>query len=53
MLCNANLYAAFIEGTATKDERRIVMKRMLRDSRLILRLNMAAAITNQTRGVKK
>ena len=46
MLCNANLYSAFLEGKATKNEMRIVLKKMMRDSRLMMKLNLAAAITN-------
>ena len=46
MLCNANLYSAFLEGKATKDEMRTILKKMMRDSRLMMKLNLAATITN-------
>ena len=44
MICNANVYSAFLEGKATKDEMRTILKKMMRDSRLILKLNLAAAV---------
>ena len=46
---NANLYAAFLEGKATKDENRIVLKRMIRSTRLIMELNLASAINKGKR----
>ena len=46
---NANLYAAFLEGNATKDENRIVLKRMIRSTRLIMELNLASAINKGKR----
>ena len=46
MICNANVYSAFLEGKATKDEMRTILKKMMRDSRLMMKLNLAATLTN-------
>ncbi len=46
MICNANVYSAFLEGKATKDEMRTILKKMMRDSQLIMMLNLAATVTN-------
>ena len=46
MIFNANVYSAFLEGKATKDEMRTILKKMMRDSRLIMMLNLAATATN-------
>ena len=46
MICNANLYSAFLEGKATKDEMRAILKKMMRDSRLMMKLNLAATVTS-------
>ena len=47
MICNANVYAAFLEGKATKDEMRTILKKMMRDSRLMMKLNLAATVSNR------
>ena len=44
MICNANEYSAFLEGKSTKDEMRTILKKMIRDSRLMMRLNLAAIV---------
>ena len=46
MICNANVYAAFLEGKATKDEMRAILKKMMRDSRLMMKLNLAATVSS-------
>ena len=46
MICNANVYSAFLEGKATNDEMRVILKKMMRDSRLMMKLNLAATLTN-------
>lgn len=46
MICNANMYSAFLEGKATKDEMRTILKKMMRDSRLMMKLNLAATVTS-------
>lgn len=43
-ICNANVYSAFLEGKATKEEMRTILKKMMRDSRLMMTLNLAAAV---------
>lgn len=48
MICNANVYSAFLEGKATKDEMRAILKKMMRDSRLMMKLNLAATLTNSS-----
>lgn len=45
MINNANVYSAFLEGKATKDEMRTILKKMMRDSKLMLKLNLAATVT--------
>ena len=47
MICNANVYSAFLEGKATKDEMRTILKKMMRDSRLMMKLNLAATVSNR------
>ena len=46
---NANLYAAFLEGKTTKEENRIVLTRMIKSPRLIMELNLAAAVNRSKR----
>lgn len=46
IICNANMYSAFLEGKATKDEMRTILKKMMRDSRLMMKLNLAATVTS-------
>ena len=47
MICNANVYSAFLEGKATKDEMRTILKKMMRDPRLMMKLNLAATVSNR------
>ena len=47
MICNANVYSAFLEGKATKDEMRTILKKMMRDSRLMMKLNLAATVSSR------
>ena len=47
IICNANVYSAFLEGKATKDEMRMVMRKMMRDPRLMMKLNLAAAVISR------
>lgn len=47
MICNANVYSAFLEGKATKDEMRAILKKMMRDSRLMMKLNLAATVSSR------
>ena len=47
MICNANVYSAFLEGKATNDEMRTILKKMMRDSRLMMKLNLAATVSNR------
>ena len=46
MICNANVYSAFLEGKATNDEMRVILKKMMRDSRLMMKLNLAATVSS-------
>ena len=46
MTCNANVYSAFLEGKATKDEMCAILKKMMKDSRLMMKLNLAATVTS-------
>ena len=46
MINNANVYSAFLEGKATKDEMRTILKKVMRDSRLMMKLNLAATVSN-------
>ena len=46
MIYNANVYSAFLEGKATKDEMRTILKKMMRDSRLMMKLNLAATVSS-------
>lgn len=46
MICNANVCSAFLEGKATKDEMRTILKKMMRDSRLMMKLNLAATVSS-------
>ncbi len=53
MICNANVCSAFLEGKATMEEMRTILERMMRDSRLMMRLNLAAVINSkEEKGVK-
>lgn len=45
MISNANVYSAFLEGKATKDEMRTILNRLMCDSRLMMKLNLAATIS--------
>lgn len=53
MICNANVYSAFLEGKATKDEMRTILKKMVRDSRLMMKLNLAAAVSSRKKKDEK
>lgn len=53
MICNANVYSAFLEGKATKDEIRTILKKMMRDSRLMMKLNLAATVTSKRKRDEK
>lgn len=53
MICNANVYSAFLEGKATKDEMRTILKKMMRDSLLMMKLNLAAAVSSRKRKDEK
>lgn len=53
MICNANVYSAFLEGKATKDEMRTILKKMMRDSRLMMKLNLAAAVSSRKKKDEK
>ena len=53
MICNANMYSAFLEGKATKDEMRAILKKMMRDSRLMMKLNLAATVTSKRKRDEK
>ena len=53
MICNANLYSAFLEGKATKDEMSTILKKMMRDSRLMMKLNLAAAVSSRKKKDEK
>lgn len=46
MIFNANVYSAFLEGKATKEEMRTILKKMMRDSRLMMKLNLAATVSS-------
>ena len=46
MICNANLYSAFLEGKATKDEMRTIRKKLMRDSELMMKINLAATVSS-------
>ena len=46
MICNANVYSAFLEGKATKEEMRTILKKMMSDSRLMMKLNLAATVSS-------
>ena len=49
MICNANLYSAFLEGKATKDEMRTILKKLMRDSKLMMKINLAATVSSMIR----
>lgn len=53
MICNANVYSAFLEGKATKDEMCTILKKMMRDSRLMMKLNLAAAVSSRKKKDEK
>lgn len=44
MICNANVYSAFLEERATKEEMCEILKEMMNDSHLIMTLNLAASV---------
>lgn len=46
MICNANLYSAFLEGKATKNEMRTILKKLMRDSKLMMKINLAATVSS-------
>ena len=46
MTCNANVYSAFLEGKATKDEMRTILKKLMRDSKLMMKINLAATVSS-------
>lgn len=47
MICKANVYSAFLERKATKDETRSILKKLMRDSRLMMKLNLAATVSSR------
>lgn len=47
MICNANVYSAFLEGKATRDEMCAILKKMMRDSSLVMKLNLAATVNGK------
>lgn len=47
IISNANAYAAFLDGEATKDEMYVILKKMMRDSQLIMALNLAAVVNSK------
>mgnify|MGYP003514699704 CR=1 FL=1 len=49
IILNANAYSAFLEGTATKEEMREILKTMLEDSKLMMTLNLAACISDNSK----
>ena len=53
MTCNANVYSAFLEGKATKDEMSTLLKKMMRDSRLMMKLNLAAAVSSRKKKTRR
>lgn len=53
MIYNANVYSAFLEGRATKDEMHTILKKMMRDSRLMMKLNLAAAVSSRKKKGEK
>jgi hypothetical protein len=53
MISNANVYSAFLEGKATKDEMRTILKKMMRDSRLMMKLNLAATVSSRKKKDEK
>ena len=46
MICNANEYSAFLEGNATKDEMRTILKKLMRDPKLMMKINLAATVSS-------
>lgn len=42
---NANVYSAYLEGEANKDETCAILKKMICDDRLMLTLNIAATVS--------
>ena len=53
IIFNANVYSAFLEGKATKDEMHTILKKMMRDSRLMMKLNLAATVSNRKKKDEK
>lgn len=43
---NANVYSAYLEGKANKDETCAILKKMIRDHRLMMTLNIAATVSS-------
>lgn len=44
MVCDSNVYTAFLEGKATKEETRAVLDEMMNDPLLALALNLSASV---------
>lgn len=53
MICNANAYSAFLEGKATKEEISAILKKLMHDSRLMMKLNLAASVNITSHNNKK
>lgn len=53
MICNANAYSAFLEGKATKEEMRKILKKMMHDSCLMMTLNLAASVNTSSKTHKR
>ncbi len=47
MTYDTNVYSAFLEGKTSKEETRMVLKKMMWDSRLMMKLNLAATISRK------
>ena len=46
MIRNANLYSAFLEGKVTKHEMRTILKKLMRDPKLMMKINLAATVSS-------
>lgn len=53
MIYNANMYSTFLEGKATKEEMCTILKKMMRDSRLMMKLNLAATVSSRKKKTKR
>lgn len=53
MICNANVYSAFLEEKATKEEMCEILKEMMNDSHLIMTLNLAASVNISSKTSKR